>query len=238
MPRNLAFSIFISLLLLPCLAGAQSPQDEYFRESIETREFDEEKWKTLREDIDYTVEKREEKEKEQEQQTGSDFDPGPAETVSGIGTFLQYFIIIAGIILLIVLLVMVLSKEGLFSPKNKKLDPVSAMELEMIEENLEEAELNDPIRRAIAGGNYALAVRLYYLAVLKELTLKDLIRWKRDKTNGEYLRELAGKPIASTVHEATLIFERVWYGKVSLGANDFQQVETKLKNAIAAVQQA
>ena len=78
-----------------------------------------------------------------------------------------------------------------------------------------------------------MAVRLYYLSVLKELSVKNHIRWKRDKTNGAYLRELAGSPLFGTVQEVTLIFERVWYGKVELAKPDFDQLEIKLKKAVA-----
>ena len=78
-------------------------------------------------------------------------------------------------------------------------------------------------------------MRLYYLAVLKELSLKELIKWKKDKTNGEYLRELAGSRLFGTVQEVTLIFERVWYGKTAVQEEDFLQMEAKFKKAIGLI---
>jgi hypothetical protein len=110
---------------------------------------------------------------------------------------------------------------------------VSQAEIDEIEENLHKAELLDPIQRAIAAGDYPMAVRLYYLSMLKELSVRNYILWKRDKTNGAYLRELAGSPLFPTVQEVTLVFERVWYGKVELTRTDFDQLEIKLKKAVA-----
>ena len=118
-----------------------------------------------------------------------------------------------------------MTNESLFSPRDKKLKSVNAIDLKEIEENLEDVELEDPIQQAIAAGNYPLAVRLYYLAILKDLSLNKKIKWKKDKTNGEYLRELAGTNIFEEFQKITLVFERIWYGKMELSQADFQKVE-------------
>ena len=88
------------------------------------------------------------------------------------------------------------------------------------------------IRQALAEKNYALAVRLYYLAILKELSLTNQIKWKKDKTNREYLREMSGKKLASPFRETTLIFERVWYGNEELTGEVFGTLEPKFKSIL------
>lgn len=239
MPRY----FFLFLFFLPALSTliAQdepspqaSPNEIYPGNNIQRRNFDEKKWASLKEGIDYSGSKNKKKPAEKKSKKKSDEMELPNSGIQGLGGVFK----ILGIILLVGLLVLLIVKmaggENLFGPKNSKIKPaVSQAEMDKIEENLHEAELADPIQRAIAAGDYPMAVRLYYLAVLKELAAKNHIRWKRDKTNGEYLRELAGSPHFGTVQEVTLAFERVWYGKVELTKSDFDQLEIKFKKAVA-----
>lgn len=205
---------------------APTPTDLYEEKQLERHDFDQKKWESLKKGIDYTTSKPKKPEKEKTAK-----DPASKED---LWTFLKVLAIVIAVGLLVVLIVNMAGGESLFSPKNRKIKPaVTVSELAKIEENLHEAELIDPIQRAVASGDYPMAVRLYYLAVLKELSVRNFIRWKRDKTNGAYLRELAGSPMFGTVQEVTLAFERVWYGKVVLTKPDFEQLEKMLKKAVA-----
>ena len=49
----------------------------------------------------------------------------------------------------------------------------------MFEEHIYESDLDRFIREATEQGNYALAIRLYYLAIIKELSLNRTILWKK-----------------------------------------------------------
>lgn len=205
------------------------PEENYLRSSIERHHFDTQKWKSLKEDMDYSK-PDDYKKKEPEKESSS-------SGMKGFGQIFKFLLFLLAIGLIVLLIVHLAGGKELFAPKNRKIkSAVSGINLEKIEENLQEADLEDPIRQAVAAGDYPLAVRLYYLSILKELSLKKHIRWKRDKTNGAYLRELAGSPLFSTVQEVTLAFERVWYGKVELNHPDFLQLETKFKNVVAEVQ--
>lgn len=257
MPRifTLIFFLFFSLSALSAqdegesVQPLESPSKIYSSSQVERHDFDEKKWESLKEGIDYEGEKKKSKAKnasrngkgqgvgkgngdeDMEEEEDVEF---PSAGIEGLGKIFK-IVGIAVLIGLLVLLIVRMSKDGNpFGPKNTKLKPsVSQAEMDEIEKNLHEAELLDPIQRAIAGGDYPLAVRLYYLSMLKELSVRNHIRWKRDKTNGAYLRELAGSPIFPTAQEVTLIFERIWYGKVELTRADFDQLENKLKKAVA-----
>jgi hypothetical protein len=80
-------------------------------------------------------------------------------------------------------------------------------------------------RAAIAAGNWREAVRMRYLHSLQLLEAKKLIAPGKDKTNMDYLRELAStnwyKPFASL----TLHYEYVWYGQQPLNNGQFSQLE-------------
>ncbi len=228
MPRFFILIFFLVCSLSAAKAQYASPQDNYLRESVQRKDFDQKKWKSLKEGMDYSGKPKKEKKKTEVKAPSGGF---------GIGEFAKFLIIAVGIGLLVLLIVKMASGNDLFARRNRKLkSAVADINLEAIEDNLEAAELEDPIRQAAAAGNFALAVRLYYLSILKELSLKKRIRWKRDKTNGEYLRELAGSPLFSPVQEATLIFERVWYGQAELEREDFLKMESQFQQTVAAVQ--
>lgn len=141
--------------------------------------------------------------------------------------------VIIGLLLAVLLFFVLRSLFGLNNPRNKKINEIlSVEELTQLEENLHQANLEDFIRRAIEQGNYTLAMRLYYLAILKELSLQERIEWKRDKTNRDYLREMRSSNIFNDFSDVTTIFERIWYGNIALSQTDFEQIEPQFKTLI------
>ena len=132
-----------------------------------------------------------------------------------------------------IVLLHLLGTEKLFAPRDKKIKQASLnIDIEEIEENLNETELEGFIRKAIDNEDYPSAIRLYYLGILKELSLKKLIKHKKDKTNGEYSRELRRSVFHKGFKELTLVFERIWYGKTEFFKEDFEEVEPKFQNLI------
>lgn len=93
-------------------------------------------------------------------------------------------------------------------------------------ENIHELNFADALAQAEAGGQLRLAVRLGYLQLLKQLTDRDFIAWQPDKTNHDYLRELAASYPAAhpTFAELTRQFAYVWYGELPVAAALYQQV--------------
>ena len=106
------------------------------------------------------------------------------------------------------------------------------IDLNNIEENLETAELDPIIKKAIAAKNFPLAIRLYFLAILKELTLAGAIAWKKDKTNRIYVQEMQPHPLVETFRTVTAIFERVWYGDAPLDETGFQSIQPSFQNLL------
>jgi len=94
----------------------------------------------------------------------------------------------------------------------------AALDYETLSENIHELDFPAQLRAAEEAGNLRLAVRLGYLALLKQLTDRNLIAWQPDKTNHAYLRELASQrpALRPPFAEATRQFEYVWYGELPL----------------------
>jgi hypothetical protein len=89
---------------------------------------------------------------------------------------------------------------------------------ETLNEDIHELDFPVQLREAEEAGNLRLAVRLGYLALLKQLSDRALIKWQPDKTNQTYLRELASQrpALRPAFAERTRQFEYVWYGELAL----------------------
>ena len=110
----------------------------------------------------------------------------------------------------------------LFDAPKKLLEDENA---EITEEDLFSINYENEIRNAVLAGNYRLAIRLWYLRTLKELTEKNLIQYRHEKTNTEYLDELYRTKYYREFMKLTRNFEYAWYGKFDLTEQSYQLVE-------------
>ena len=162
----------------------------------------------------------------------------PSEPSTGTG-LLKLLGIVLGLLALVIVLYRLLGDGAELFRRDKKLRGKGlVIDLEDIEDNLEQTELTDYIREATRRGDYRAAVRLYYLDVLKALSARELVRWKRDKTNGEYLRELGAHPLRPAFERATRIYERAWYGRAEPSAAAFAAVEPELRDLVRATRES
>ncbi|MEM6765157.1 MAG: DUF4129 domain-containing protein [Bacteroidota bacterium] len=95
----------------------------------------------------------------------------------------------------------------------------------LTEEELQDLDFESLIREAVNQENYKKGVRLLYLETLKKLTEREWIKWKPDKTNWEYVKELEGKEVYQDFRELTKHYEYVWYGDFPIDLQQFQFVE-------------
>lgn len=231
-------------LLLP----AQNPQDVYMDSEIIERKIDKASWEQAIEGLDYNEEEEKKEEKEEEEEvytppTSSSGGSSPRSYPSGgssafwAGFFKVLFIII--IIAVIVLLAVHFMGAGAFvNPKNKKFATAdNTITIDNIEDHIYETELERFIREAVEQKKYALAIRLYYLAIIKELSLNRTIKWKKDKTNKDYLREMRKTNLFQSFREATRIFERAWYGKREIAEAEYLAVKPKFEALVKAAQE-
>ena len=221
---------FCFLVLLP--SYGQKLDSSYFEEPIATNKIDRSEWKSIVNGIDFTEvnEEKEEEEKDCEEKEES------ANWNSAlIGGILKFVIIALGIGLIVFILVKVLSTDSIFAKKDKNISGKTAIyDLEEIEENLLETELDGSIQKAIQDGNFALAIRLYYLSIIRELSLAKALDWKKEKTNFQYLRELRNHPLKDSFKNATNIFERIWYGEEELPADRFRAIAPEFEQLLKA----
>lgn len=115
------------------------------------------------------------------------------------------------------------------------LETIPSIQLTNDEELINNMQLNELIAQAIQVKDYRLAVRFHYLLILQKLTDKELIVWQQEKTNEDFIREVAKLKIASDFTEITQLYDFVWYGNFEINEPEFLKATTlfnTLKNKI------
>ncbi len=204
-------------------------QQAYLSQPLESKSIDKNRWEQAKSGINYSNDKVE---KQQKQTNSSSFNP----MWGVLFEFLKWFFIIGAITLLAYLITRFVGEGNILGTKKRRIaDPSVEIDLEHIEENLEIAELDPLINQAIADKNYTLAIRLYYLAILKELHAKGDIAWKKDKTNRIYVREMREHRFSEPFRSTTTVFERVWYGSQTIDENRFTLIQPDFQNLLKSL---
>jgi hypothetical protein len=237
------FLIFV-LLAVNSFSFAQNAQDTYLDSEIQERKFAKENWEKVIEGINYNEVQKKKKKDSDENISDSRTTTPPSSSRSysdrsGSGSFWANFFKVVFIIIVIIVIAFIVSNflgAGIFtSPKNRKIKKSDAsITIDNIEEHFHESDLDRFIREATEEGKYTLAIRLYYLAIIKELSLNRTILWKKDKTNKDYIREMRKTNMFQSFREVTSIFERVWYGEGELKELDYKDVKPKFEALIEA----
>ncbi|HVW14812.1 MAG TPA: DUF4129 domain-containing protein [Mucilaginibacter sp.] len=125
--------------------------------------------------------------------------------------FFKYLLIVLGsaAVIFLVFRLIGVDMQNVFRRRPKQL-PVPYSEFA---EDINAIKFDEEIERALANHNYRLAVRLLYLRCLKQLSDAGLIEWQIDKTNSDYVNELANDDQRSAFRFLTRQFEYVWYGE-------------------------
>jgi hypothetical protein len=180
-----------------------APQDlgstkAYTEEEVYNKHFDQSKWREVIGETDYT------------QEEVPEFKPNlPSMPWAGTAIkVIAWTIVIA----LILFLVYFLYQNIKFTKKVRSTSGIGSYPGNEVED-IHEMNIPEMLKQALAAKNFKLAVRLYYLSLLKNLHDAGLIHWEKDKTNRDYLGELFSKEAYyNDVRKLTRNYEEVWYG--------------------------
>lgn len=91
------------------------------------------------------------------------------------------------------------------------------------------------IDKATANGDYRLAIRLMFLRLLRNMAEREIINYKQDRTDFDYLLQLQSTRFYSEFFRIVRHYEYSWYGKFSVDSekyerikNDFEKFDLKL----------
>ena len=113
----------------------------------------------------------------------------------------------------------------------------TGLDYENLVENIHEIDFDTAVDEAVSLRNFRLAIRLLYLQTLKHLSDTGHIDYKPDKTNRQYVYELANSSLQPDFERLTRQFEFVWYGDFSIDEARFITLQTAFKQINKASQQ-
>lgn len=148
---------------------------------------------------------------------------GDIEASGFVGFLLKSipYLVIGGIIALIVWLFIKLNPGKGLGAKNKEQEVFLSEEQEIIENK----DIEALIKEAIAKGDLRLAVRYYYLLILRELKDNQFIAYEQEKTNEDYLKEIKSSPLSNPFEKLTHLYDFVWYGNFSINSQQYKTAE-------------
>jgi hypothetical protein len=97
-------------------------------------------------------------------------------------------------------------------------------------ENIFEINYQRELDKALKDKNYRLAVRLMFLRQLKVLSDKNIIQYKHERTNLDYLMQVHSSKYYKDFFRLTRNYEYVWYGKFELQPETFNVIRTEFEN--------
>ena len=129
------------------------------------------------------------------------------------------YFFVAVVIVFIILKLIGVDFDGLFKKKSKYNIPYQT-----VQEDIHQIDFNEAIAEAVLQKNFRLAVRLYYLKALKELSDAGLIHWQINKTNQSYVYELQSSQLNASFNQVTRQFEYTWYGDFPIDEAHFLEI--------------
>jgi len=227
------YSTLISLLLFLLLAHVAVAESDtivrYDNSKINSRTFSEEELKEMRNNPDFDYEKE---------------DPETNSFLNNLIRFLfkklydhpnmvAFIRIMFYVFMVLVLAIAVIKLLGInpmkvFSRQQKH----NKLNFEAGDENIHDLNLDQLINDAAESGNFRLAVRYFYMKVLKTLNNNHLINWKSGKTNADYLSEMERHPLHEQFRKLTFMYEYIWYGDFKISKPVYQEAKPDFVNII------
>lgn len=142
------------------------------------------------------------------------------------------WMVIIGAFIAVLVWFLIASDIKLFRKKAKQLQ---SQEDVAISDDIFSIDYEQELEKAIANQNYRLGVRLMYLHVLRMFSEKNIIQYKIERTNSDYLLQLFNTSYYKDFFRLTRNFEYVWYGKFDISQAAFEiirQDHLKIKSQL------
>ncbi len=147
--------------------------------------------------------------------------------LNSVGGFVSFLLTIAPYLILGTLIVFIVwlfykMNPGARMLKSKEQPGVFFTEEEEI---IRTGDIQKLIDKALLDEDYRLAVRYYYLLILKRLTEAEIIDYEFDKTNSEYTNEINSEKLNLGFRKVTNLYDYIWYGSFEVTPTDFRKAQ-------------
>jgi len=159
------------------------------------------------------------KQKERELRSGKSFWSQPIVEV-------LFWILVIGGFLTFLALFLSNSNVKLFRSSRE----IKTVEVEEETDDIFAINYQREIDKAIRAGNYRQAIRFMFLNLLRDLSQKNIITYKQDKTNLDYLLQLHNTAWYDGFFKLARNYEYTWYGHFDVNDEKFNLIRTEFKN--------
>jgi len=138
---------------------------------------------------------------------------------------LKVFYVVIFLLVVYFIVKAIINKEGNWvfgKSSDKSIIPVTD-----IESNIYKTDFKALISAAESEQNYRLAIRYYYLWLLKTLSEAEVIDYDVEKTNSDYHLEIQNKDTQKEFSYTSYLYNYIWYGEFDIDEPQFD----KAKNA-------
>lgn len=147
-----------------------------------------------------------------------------AETLSGRKIIWIISFILLGVLIILGILFFYKKFKTVIGRNDK-----NKISVEEVEKNINSVDFDLLIANAVNEQNYRLAIRFYYLKILKTLSVQKLINYEYQKTNYEYFYEINNPDLKNLFKDISFVFDYCWYGDHIAKQSDFSLAEIKFK---------
>jgi hypothetical protein len=117
----------------------------------------------------------------------------------------------------------IINKEGTWvfgKSSDKSIIPVTD-----IEANIHTTDFKQLIAEAEENSNYRLAIRYYYLWLLKKLSAAEIIHYDVEKTNNDYRNEIEIPKVKEDFAYTSYLYNYIWYGEFDVNDEQFNKAK-------------
>lgn len=153
-----------------------------------------------------------------------------ATSIKFVGVLLRIIAVLVIMTVIYLITKAIIGKEGqwIFGKNaNKKTIYYSDFE-----KNIHLQDFEKLIRESILAGEKRVAIRYYYLWLLKIMAQNNYIEWDIEKTNSDYLYELQNPAHKGQFTYLSYLYNYIWYGEFEIDENSFTKAENRFKNAL------
>lgn len=161
------------------------------------------------------------------------FGAGEKGANSGIMSYMGY--LLAGTVVLFAVYMIVkalLDKETgwIFGKSGKNIATH-----DLTEEDIRQMDFPSLIEETRQSANYRLAIRYYYLWLLKKMSVKEIIDWHWDKTNSEYAYEIKDSKLKKEFEYLSYLYDYSWYGEFPVDEAAFTKAEKAFRKTLNTI---
>ena len=154
----------------------------------------------------------------------------PAAALHFVSILLKVLAVLIIIFVIYLIVKALIGKEGRWifgKDSNKKTIYYSELE-----KNIHLLDFKKLIQESIERGEKRIAIRYYYLWLLKVMAQNHYIEWDIEKTNSDYLYELQNPVYKEEFTYLSYLYNYIWYGEFEIDETTFKKAENRFKNSI------